>query len=583
MTSGAWERAYAARFEKSQFGDDAIGLFALGLKFGIDDMEAVGTEIITGSGDDKKCDLVYLDKEEGRCVVAQCYVSKRERPAAPANKASDLNTAITWLLATPIEKLPERLKSSAAEIREAINTDKLREFNIWYVHNLPESKNVSDELNAVEHSANAAIKGIRSSAVINVLGREIGTQTFARLYQESETPILVTDKIAITVPVGFRVKGTKWSAYQTILPGKFFYDLYKKHGLDLFSANVRDYLGSRASDSNINYGIKQTAEEEPDNFWVYNNGITALVNGLQAKQRNGKISVTINGISIVNGAQTTGAIGSLAERPKKGLAVAVRFIWTKNEVVVEDIIKYNNSQNKISASDFRSTDATQKRLKAEFAKIPGAEYEGGRRGGASDRIKRRPNLLPSYTVGQALAAFHGDPVIAYDRKSDIWINDRTYSNYFKDETTARHIVFVYSLYRAIGKKKLGLIEKVRAGLDRTQIEKEQLEFFEKKGAMLLTCAAVADCLETILDRPIPNRFRLSFGVRISPDKAESFWVDVLEPLFPLISQLNAAFSANRISTELTKKAVPAFRDVVAAVSAANLRPFKKFSSNVKVD
>jgi hypothetical protein len=204
------------------------------------------------------------------------YFSKKLRHAAPANKASDLNTAITWLLATPIEKLPERLKSTAAEIRDAIGTDKLREFNIWYVHNLPESKNVSDELTGVEHSANAAIKRIRSSAVTNVLGREIGAQTFARLYQESETPILVTDKIALTVPVGFRVNGTKWAAYQTILPGKFFYDLFKKHGLDLFSANIRDYLGSRASDSNINYGIKQTAEEEPDNFFgvqQWNNGV----------------------------------------------------------------------------------------------------------------------------------------------------------------------------------------------------------------------------------------------------------------------------------------------------------------------
>ena len=188
--------------------------------------------------------------------------------------------------------------------------------------------------------------------------------------------------------MGFRVKGKQWSAYQTILPGRFFYELYKKHGLDLFSANVRDYLGSRASDLNINHGIKQTAEDEPGNFWVFNNGITALVNGLQAKQREGNIRLTINGISIVNGAQTTGALGSLAEKPKKDLAVAVRFIWTKNETLVEDIIKYNNSQNKISASDFRSTDAIQKRLKAEFAKIPDAEYEGGRRGGVSDRIKR---------------------------------------------------------------------------------------------------------------------------------------------------------------------------------------------------
>ena len=80
MTVAAWECAYEARFEKSQFGDDAIGLFALGLKLGIDDMEAVGTEIITGGGDDKKCDLVYLDKEEGRCVIAQCYVSRKPRP-----------------------------------------------------------------------------------------------------------------------------------------------------------------------------------------------------------------------------------------------------------------------------------------------------------------------------------------------------------------------------------------------------------------------------------------------------------------------------------------------------------------------
>ena len=110
MTVAAWERAYEARFEKSQFGDDAIGLFALGLKLGIDDMEAVGTEIITGGGDDKKCDLVYLDKEEGRCVIAQCYVSRKPRPAAPSSKASDLNTAITWLLTTPIEHLPRTTK-----------------------------------------------------------------------------------------------------------------------------------------------------------------------------------------------------------------------------------------------------------------------------------------------------------------------------------------------------------------------------------------------------------------------------------------------------------------------------------------
>jgi hypothetical protein len=122
MSVAPWEKAYIARFTGSQFGDDAIGLFALGLKFGIDDIESVGAEIVTGSGDDKKCDLVYLDKEEGRCVVAQCYLSRKARAAAPANMASDLNTAISCLLSTPIDKLRERLKASAPNYEKALKT-----------------------------------------------------------------------------------------------------------------------------------------------------------------------------------------------------------------------------------------------------------------------------------------------------------------------------------------------------------------------------------------------------------------------------------------------------------------------------
>jgi len=117
----AWEDGYSARFTNSPFGDDAIGLFALGLQFNIDDLEAVGAESITGGGDDKKCDLFYFDKEERRCVIAQCYRSKKVRQAAPANKASDLNAAIHWLLTAPLSKVPAALKANASELRNAIS------------------------------------------------------------------------------------------------------------------------------------------------------------------------------------------------------------------------------------------------------------------------------------------------------------------------------------------------------------------------------------------------------------------------------------------------------------------------------
>ncbi len=579
----AWEDAYKARFGKSKFGDDAIGLFALGLQFAFEDLDAIGSEIITGGSNDKKLDLLYFDKEEGRCIIAQCYVAAAKKQSAPANKASDLNTGVSWLLSGALDKLPEGLRTSAEEIREAVKTGTLRELYIWYVHNLPESPNVRTEIATVEHTADAAIKKISPNAAIRIMGREIGSETLSALYRSSDSPILVTGEFEFDVPNGFRITGNKWSAYQTLLPGRKLFDLYKDHGTELFSANIRDYLGSRLSDSNINNGIKATAEHAPHNFWVFNNGVTALVNQLKARKVKAGYKLQVSGLSIVNGAQTTGAIGSLDERPDSKLTVPVRFIWTKDEALVEDIIKYNNSQNKISASDFRSNDAIQKRLKEEFNSIPDAEYEGGRRGGASDTIKRRSNSLPSYTVGQALAAFHGDPVTAYNRKSDIWIDDQTYSRYFNQETSAKHIVFVYSLFHAIGKMKLDLVEKSRTPGALTKIEADQLAFMEKKGALLLICAAISDCIETVVGKAIPNKFRLSFGEQISPKKAEQLWLQVLPPLLSLVTQLNAAFSNNRITTELVKNAIPAFRNVAASVSGANKTTYRKFAAKVRVD
>ena len=57
--------------------------------------------------------------------------------------------------------------------------------------------------------------------------------------------------------------------------------MYVKYGRELFCANVRDYLGSRRSDKNINHNMKLTAQTAPERFWVYNNGITALVNDFE--------------------------------------------------------------------------------------------------------------------------------------------------------------------------------------------------------------------------------------------------------------------------------------------------------------
>jgi hypothetical protein len=137
-------------------------------------------------------------------------------------------------------------------------------------------------------------------------------------------------------------------------------DLYGRYKTDLFSANLRGYLGSRESDSNINNGIKSTAHEQPNNFYVYNNGITALVLDYELGKRSShgrKLKIT--GISIVNGAQTTGSIANLAQAPSSDLQVAIRFVKANKDAIIANSVRFNNSQNKLQAADFRSTDSRQ--------------------------------------------------------------------------------------------------------------------------------------------------------------------------------------------------------------------------------
>lgn len=123
-----WETALGTFLETFSLNSDGIGLFALQLQYDVDDITTVAAEALTGGGDDKKCDMLWLDTDRGMAVIAQCYMSTRARLSAKSNKASDLNTAISWLLVRPLEELPEGLKGRASELRDAITTSKLSRF-----------------------------------------------------------------------------------------------------------------------------------------------------------------------------------------------------------------------------------------------------------------------------------------------------------------------------------------------------------------------------------------------------------------------------------------------------------------------
>jgi hypothetical protein len=124
--------ALAARSDLADYGSNARLIYALQLRWGIADIEGLAAVALTDSANDKKCDLVYVDRENGRVVAAQSYTSvKDDLEAAPANKASDLNTAVRWLLSGDVDGLPDALRSAAEEVRDAIESDQISEFHVW--------------------------------------------------------------------------------------------------------------------------------------------------------------------------------------------------------------------------------------------------------------------------------------------------------------------------------------------------------------------------------------------------------------------------------------------------------------------
>ena len=78
----------------------------------------------------------------------------------------------------------------------------------------------------------------------------------------------------------------------------------------------------------------------------------------------------LEGVSLVNGAQTTGAIGmSYAEKPeiieKAKVFIQMIDLGDAGEEQATQITKFTNTQNRIDSKDFAALDPVQERIKTE--------------------------------------------------------------------------------------------------------------------------------------------------------------------------------------------------------------------------
>jgi hypothetical protein len=155
---------------------------------------------------------------------------------------------------------------------------------------------------------------------------------------------------------------------------------WKTHYPQIVSQNIRMFLGG---DTEVNIGLHHTLLADPEHFWHFNNGITAICREIRPKLAGGKSKESgffnCYDVRIVNGAQTAGSIASAHERSPNDIErarVHVRFIAVGNDAesgLGDAITRATNTQNRINRQDFVALDPEQQRIRTELT-IDGVTY-----------------------------------------------------------------------------------------------------------------------------------------------------------------------------------------------------------------
>ena len=244
------------------------------------DLDKLAADGLTDGSGDKKIDFIYV--LDSTLYISQGYYSIKEdfKIAAPANKASDLNTGLAWLVVGDTDDVPDKLRVKIVEVRKLIECDEIDGVELLYTHNCAESDNVRKELD----TSVAFLKKAFAGKNILVTHKELGCGAMEKLYIAYSQQIVVRDSVAFDGEIISTQEGDGWKAHIGFVNGRWLHDMYQTHGVDLFSANYRGFMGMSRK-KKINNAIRLTAENTPNDFFVYNNGISILTTAVSEDKK----------------------------------------------------------------------------------------------------------------------------------------------------------------------------------------------------------------------------------------------------------------------------------------------------------
>jgi hypothetical protein len=328
----------------------------------------VACRSITDGYDDQGIDALYFDRPANTLWVVQAKWSRSGSGGIKQGDITKLISGFRQVVGGELDRFNHKIRERRAEIDEAISIPGQR-CELIVIHNSTEglSKHITGDLNSLIEEMNDTSEMVNWSSM--------GQTEVYRIAVDGrgEGPV----DIEVDMNDWGMVEGPYQAFYGTVDTGQVGH-WWTQFGRKLFTKNIRMFKDS----SSVNTQISTTLEQEGAHFWYFNNGITFLCEDIEEPLRNRRSRrhgrFHCRGASVVNGAQTVGAIGRSSQRlfvDSPAGEVLVRLISLKQcpAGFGNQVTRATNTQNHVHPRDFAALDTEQERIGMEL-RADGIQY-----------------------------------------------------------------------------------------------------------------------------------------------------------------------------------------------------------------
>lgn len=331
----------------------------------------VAVQSVTDGYHDMGIDAVYNDTTQKKLILVQSKWRKDGNGSISQEEASTFAEGVKRLLNFDFSGCNAKLAAKQQEITAAIR-DMDYQIEMIFCHT------GTQDMNDYALRPFAALLGQvneNDSTDLLVFVETKLQDIYEYLANGQNSNSIVLDDVLLT---NWGSVESPLKAYYGTIPVTAIGAWYNQYGNRLFAKNIRYYKGS----TEVNQGINDVLKTQPDKFFYYNNGIKILCQKITKKaaySTSREIGLfALEGVSLVNGAQTTGVIGAVCAEDPEAVASARIFVQMidlgdSEDTQATQITKLSNTQNRIDGKDFVSLDPQQDRLRMELS-LAGFQY-----------------------------------------------------------------------------------------------------------------------------------------------------------------------------------------------------------------